>query len=347
MKSKNSFWINVPGWLVNGIMVLLTVFWTFWGINEMYHEGWWGSWLNRLPYLAPIVLFLIPTLIGFGYPFIASGLMAAIAVGAFFIFGLDDPQMGFGLLLIAGLYLWAGFLKRKVAPVPNTHPRWWRRHPWSAVTLMVVFLIILVSSINMLPILLTRYDDGDRSARRIHGNGVDLLWAPQGPGWNWQQPWGGYPSWHSIALYGLEPMGLEDKTGYGQMENGWKLATQEDMQDYNLCRYLSEDGLSLLETPLDYWRMPTTDEVVRSLVHDGENAGCTWDGELLRTSLDCQQRPDKESPLWSTEFAPIYYWTADEFDELQAYFVSYNGMVNTTRKNGGNPRHSYRCVHEP
>jgi len=35
------------------------------------------------------------------------------------------------------------------------------------------------------PLLLTRYDDGDRSGRRIEGNGLALVWAPEGPGRNW------------------------------------------------------------------------------------------------------------------------------------------------------------------
>lgn len=47
------------------------------------------------------------------------------------------------------------------------------------------------------------------------------------------------------------------------------------------------------------------------------------------------------------DLAPIYYWTADAYDEWRGYFVSYNGFVNATMKSGGNPRHSYRCVREP
>jgi len=36
-----------------------------------------------------------------------------------------------------------------------------------------------------------------------------------------------------------------------------------------------------------------------------------------------------------------HYWSADEYDEQEAYYVSYQP------KSWGNPRHGYRCVREP
>ena len=71
---------------------------------------------------------------------------------------------------------------------------------------------------------------------------------------------------------------------------------------------------TLLDTPQNIWRMPTVDELVRSLPHHGENAGCTWQGEY-RVQVECTTRPDKESPLWATDLAPIYYWAADAYSE--------------------------------
>ncbi len=53
------------------------------------------------------------------------------------------------------------------------------------------------------------------------------------------------------------------------------------MEATGLCRYLSEDGLTLMAEPQGIWRMPTTDEIVRSLARHGQNAGCAWDGETL------------------------------------------------------------------
>jgi len=42
---------RLTGWLATALLALATTLWTFWGVGEMYYEGWWGAWTNRLPYL--------------------------------------------------------------------------------------------------------------------------------------------------------------------------------------------------------------------------------------------------------------------------------------------------------
>jgi hypothetical protein len=195
-------------------------------------------------------------------------------------------------------------------------------------------LIVMGVSAFHLPRLLTRLDDGERGARRIIGNGVRLIWAPLGPGWNWKQSWGGYPSWNQLAWYGEPPVGLKEKPG--------QFASRIEMQSTGLCAYLNEQGTELMEIPQYIWRMPTVDEIARSFTRNGENAACTWDGIAER--LDCWQEPDKETPLWAPDMEPIYYWAADEFNAEEAYYVSYNGQVYAQPKDWGNPRHGYRCV---
>jgi hypothetical protein len=100
-----------------------------------------------------------------------------------------------------------------------------------------------------------------------------------------------------------------------------------------------------MNEPQYIWRMPTVDEIVRSLVRHGENVRCTWDGESERAN--CQVLPDKETPLWAPDWSPIYYWAADEYDEHKAYYVSYNGRLNYQPKSWGNQRHGYRFVRDP
>jgi len=217
---------------------------------------------------------------------------------------------------------------------------WWQRHLRYLLALGAPALIILGVTVWMLPQNLMRVDDGDRGTRLIHGNGVDLIWAPAGPGWNWKQPYGGYPSWDMLAWYGKPPAGM--KTG-DDLPVGH--ATQRDMDQTGLCRYLDASGERLMPTPQNIWRMPTTDEVVRSLVHRGQNAGCIWDG--LSNKAQCSLTPDKETPLWAPDQPPIYMWSGEEASAEKAYYVSYNGWVRTQPKSWGNPRHGYRCVREP
>ncbi|MGB3633643.1 MAG: hypothetical protein WA982_06350 [Rubrobacteraceae bacterium] len=57
----------------------------------------------------------------------------------------------------------------------------------------------------------------------------------------------------------------------------------------------------------------------------------------------CELRPDKGTPLWASDEAPIYYWSADEYDAEEAYYVGYKGSVVKQPKSFGNPRHGYRC----
>jgi uncharacterized membrane protein len=341
---------QLPGWIASALMIGVTVFWTFWGFGEMYHEGWFGAWYNRLPYMAPVALTLIPTLIAFRWPIVGGLVLIGIGLFALGFFDNDVAFIGLSVAAVGGLFVLDGWMKRREPQRAAADERpWWRRHIRYVLAMGLPAVVAVLMSAYNLPIVLARIDDGDRSARLVEGNGVSLVWAPEGPGWNYKQEWGGYPSWSDVALYGVDPVGFDDKPGYLELSpsaDEWIFPSDEDMQATNLCRYLTEDGTALADAPVDAWRMPTTDELVRSLVHHGENAGCVWDGEY-RTQVECERRPDKESPLWATDHASIYYWTADSYDEKRGYFVAYNGTVNATMKRGGNPRHSYRCVRDP
>ncbi|MGM0374007.1 MAG: DUF7670 domain-containing protein [Chloroflexota bacterium] len=350
MKSIYNNLSRLPGWIASLLMIFFTAMWTFWGIAEMYHEGWWGAWYNRLPYLVPIFATLLPTLVVFRWPMVGGGLIILLGTFVAVFFGKTVALIGLAIALVGAAFVVDGLLKRrKLSEETQTHASWWRRHWRYVLAVGLPILIILSVSVYMLPIVLTRVDDGYRGARLIEGKDIELIWAPEGPGWNWKQPWGGYPSWQKIAIYGVPPVGLEDKPGYGRQDTGDEAvlyATEEDMAETNLCLYLNEEGTELMDEPQGIWRMPTTDEVVRSLTRHGENVGCTWQGER-RERVGCDRTPKKESPLWATDHPVVYYWTADVYSDSQGYFVAYNGTVNATVKTGGNPRHSYRCVKEP
>jgi hypothetical protein len=263
---------------------------------------------------------------------------------------LPGIQNGFYTLstVIERLFLSAGFslvgflfiLDGKLNPrVEETEKPWALRHLRMILAIGIPTLTALVMAAVNLPTVLTRIDDGDRSARLIDGNGVSLIWAPAGPGWNWKQDFGGYPSWRALAVYGVAPVGLETDA------KSDLIATEADMAATGLCAYLTEDGTALSETPLYIWRMPTVDELARSLSLHNENAGCTWTGET--GEMDCTLRPDKETPLWAPDQQPVYLWSADAYNEDDAYYVSYTGFVSHQPKTWGNPRHGYRCVKEP
>ena len=348
----------IPGWIAKGLLIAITAAWCYWSFGEMYHEGWWGAFYHKLVYLIPATGFLLLTLLGIKWPRVGGWLIIVIG-GAFTVFfmdirvvdgrlTMDKDLIGFlvsGPLVLLGVLLLveARSQRKRLAAGWQPHPQWWRRNDWYIAALTPTLLIALVMSAFNLPRVLTRVDDGDRGMRTIVGNGSTLIWVPEGPGWNWKQDYGGYPSWNMVALYGLEPVGMGDKPGFDT--SAGQYATTDEMARYNLCLYLSEDGLTLMAEPQNIWRMPTVSEYAGALARHGINAGCAWDGASTG-QMDCVIQPDKETPLWAPDLEPIYYWAAEEYDERLAYFVAYNGWVNVTLKSGGNPRHSYRCVRD-
>lgn len=361
---------RLPGYIATGLVILTTSFWTFWGAGEMYYEGWWGAWYNRLPYLVPAAVCLAFTLMALTWPRFGGWLIILMG-GAFtawrwwrqvYLGGLTLSWMlGWfpisGLLVVTGvLFIFEGGYRRQRGVQGWAPPEsWLRRNRRYIVALTPPLLVFISVTALFAPLLLTRVDDGGRGMRLIKGNGVTLAWAPAGPGWSegigpsrvaGRLLPGANLSWNDIALYGVPPVGFGDKVGYEERD-----ATAEDMEVTGLCRYLSEDGTTLMTDPQNIWRMPTTDEIVRALVRGGENAGCTWDGESA--NADCRKQPNKDTPLWAPDESPIYYWSADEYDEESAWYVPYTGggryggMIGYQSKNWGNPRHGYRCVHEP
>ena len=188
-------------------------------------------------------------------------------------------------------------LREEGAPSPS---RWLGRH-WREVLLVAAPVITVANlSVQQVPALLARHDDGLRGARTIAGNGVTLVWAPQGPGWNWQAPGEGYPTWESLTRHGQPPL--------------------------DRCAYLNEDATALLAVPVRVWRLPTADEIVRSLTRKGRNAGCAWDRRTPHAA--CRTAPDKETPLWAPDQAPIYYWSSDTPDATAAFAVNYTGGIS-------------------
>jgi hypothetical protein len=356
---------KLPGYIATALVIGVTSLWTLWGVAEVYYEGWWGSWDKRVPYLVPALCCLTLSLLAITWPRVGGWMLVAIG-GVFTAWwwgmrassGLLTPRIVLGTFPVSGLLVVTGVLfllegryrKRLRAGGATPPSRWTIRHLRPLLAMAVPLLVALAVSVPWAPILMGRDDDGGRGARLIEGNGVRLIWAPAGPGWSRgldpeageEQPEPGPSvSWNDIALYGVAPVGFGPRPD----EQG-RNASAEDMRITGLCGYLSEDGSTLMGEPQGFWRMPATDEIVRSLVRDGSHAGCAWDG--VSQSARCEVTPDKETPLWVPGWSPIYYWSADEYDEQEAYYVSYHGsIISYQPKSWGNPRHGYRCVREP
>ena len=344
-------WLRkLPGWVGIGLITLLNAIWLYWGLGEAFYEGWGVPETPWFLFLSIGLAAMFFSVIAIRFPYVGGGIL--IVVGLAFAIWWLIPTMKSGFyslsVTIGRFFLSGGFTivgvmfildGRYNIRINRLKRPWIYRNSRMVIAIGLPLLVgLIVAGIN-LPIVLTRLDDGGRSARLIEGNNLRLIWAPDGRGWNWKQDFGGYPSWDALALYGLEPIGLvADKLSPQH-------ATNENMEITGLCAYLDESGKYIMRTPQYIWRMPTVDEISRSLSQDDQNAGCIWDG--LSDRLDCEISPDKETPLWAPDSPPVYYWAAESFDNEEAYYVSYTGWVHSQPKDWGNPRHGYRCVREP
>ena len=290
---------QIVGWISVGFSVVITCVWAFWGISENFHEGWYyESLLSNVglmlaQYLSPMLLFMGLTLISISWPRLGGGLhlIFALLVAWFFqaftnaaIFMLIVPLIGIGVLY------WFG-----------------RPEPRKIALLLAAglpMLILVISGVEPVLRVSQRFDDGNLQAQLVYGNGVDLVWAPDGPGW--------------------------PRTGVN-----WHEALQ-------VCQHLSEDGLTLSLESLDIWRLPTVDEAVRSMARHGQNSGGVWDAEIAEATYETT--PDKESPLWNIHSQVIYWWTATTVDEEQAFIIVYDGKVWPRSKQLSLAYLGFRCV---
>ena len=280
---------------------MIAGFWAFWGGIENFHEGWYFTslWRNLalmvVQYLAPMLVFVAVALVGIRWPWVGGGLHAlgAAYVGWRFYRAPVAWHFIVGPLLLLGLCYSLG----------RPRPRRWA----AAVVVGLPLLTLIICMAEPVVRVAGRWDDGDRGVRRVDDNGVDLLWAPQGPGW--------------------PPNGVR-----------WDEAVRR-------CRFLTADGTALADSPQDIWRLPTVEEAVRSQCRHGQNAGGTWDTATGRAEYRSQ--PDKESPLWDPHSQVIYWWTATEVNEAQAFIIVYNGSVWPRPKNAYWGYLGFRAVRTP
>ena len=299
---KDSGKRRIVGWIAVGLSIAITCFWAFWGIIENFHEGWYYESLPSnlglmvAQYLSPMLVFLGATLISIRRPRLGAGLHGALALLAAWFFNALTNTAAFLIM----------------APLIGLGALYWFGRPQPrrlAISLAIGLPLLTLTISGVEPVLRVsqRVDDGNLRARAVQGNGVDLVWAPDGPGWPRE---GG--DWHDAR---------------------------------QACRCLREDGLSLSPTPQDVWRLPTVEEAVRSMARHGRNSGGEWDAEAAVATY--RTTPDKESPLWNAHSQVIYWWTATEVNEEHAYIIVYDGQVWPRTKDFGPAYLGFRCVREP
>lgn len=293
---------EVIGWIGVGLSTLITSGWGFWGVIENFHEGWYQETLIEnlglmfVQYLSPMIIFMLATFISIHWRKVGAVLHFLIAGLAIWFFNAFSNAAIFLIILpLAGIGLlyWFGFISNR-----NLAYR---------IAIGFPVIVLIISGIAPVRKVSQRIDDGNYQARLVSGNGVELIWAPGGPGW---PDTGG--DWYDAQ---------------------------------HVCQYLSEDGLLLRTQPANIWRLPTVEEAVGSMALHGQNSGGIWNAEKAEASYET--KPDKESPLWNIHSQVIYMWTDTEADEDHAYMIVFDGDVWSRSKDFGPAYLGFRCVRLP
>src|SRR5512144_1526483 len=191
----------VPGLIGTLLLIIATTSLAVSGTASLFYEGWGRPAARMFSYVAPAVVLLVLGLIALRWP--APGgtllLVAAVAHGVWWMNWqlqrqivpsevlLETALMMIGPIVLAALLLLFDARHRRLLRTEGItpSPRWLVRHWAEALLVALPVLGVAVLSAQQLPAMLARHDDGIRGARTIAGNGVTLVWAPRGPGWNW------------------------------------------------------------------------------------------------------------------------------------------------------------------
>lgn len=272
---------TIIGYITLSVALCAICFWAYWGIIETFHEGWYSETLyenalNMLgQYLSPMMILILLTVLSIFKNKIGAVafLLTGILIGVF----IQNLVLVLPFLILAIMFWFSDLNQKKV---------------WTVLIVGTPLIIALVLGIPNYMRVDNRFNDNDFTQRLINGNGVELIWAPEGPGF----PENG-TSWNNAVV---------------------------------ICKYLSEDGLTILDEPQNKWRLPTADEIVRSLTKGNKNAGGTLDS--VRFVAEYKTTPDKESPIWKVHSKVIYMWTANEIDSTHAYMIAYDGKLWSRNK---------------
>ena len=166
---------HLVGRVVVGLSLVITSFRALWGIIWDFREGWYSeSLLSCLglmfaQYCSPALPFLVATVSAIRRP----GVGAAVRV----IFAL--------LVVLSRTQQHSDVSRHLIANRDRRALLVWSPRPRNLALALAFGLpafILIVSGLEPAIRVAQRVDDGNLQARRLLGNGVELVWAPDGPG---------------------------------------------------------------------------------------------------------------------------------------------------------------------
>ena len=305
------------GWTAVIVSTVISGLWAFWGAFESFHEGWYYESLRdnvslTFRYNTLMLAFMLLSLVAVRWPRAGGALYELFGVGfctwILMTRGVLTLAVVVGWLpvIVPPLFLGVLFWFGRPTPLPLAY----------SVLTLAPLAVWCAFAAEPVARIAGRVEDHDRGIRTVQGNGVTLVWAPEGPGWPRPDP--------------------KDKDWVAH----WRGPTWEEARQ--ACRRLTPDGTTVDSTVRDIWRLPTAEEVVRSMARHGSNSGGVWSQARGRASYAI--RPDKEPPLWNPHCPIIYWWTSSEQGPTRASAIDFQGNVYSRLKTSTLGSQAFRAV---
>lgn len=208
----------IIGWAAVGITVIFTCVWTFWGIVENFHEGWYSESILEnllmlfLQYLSVPAVFCALAVVSVRWR--AAGLALHAAAALFLLWFFRSAVFSVVGLMIALPIAMLGLLYFFGRPQP-------KKCAYRLIAVLPLLIVLTVTPWRLAQIS-KRVDDGDFGARFVAGNGVSLVWAPRGPGW----PEGGVT--YGEALKRCRYLSEDGTELMDEPQDIWRLPTAEE-----------------------------------------------------------------------------------------------------------------------
>ncbi len=206
------------GWAAVGITVIFTCVWTFWGIVENFHEGWYSKsvWENLLmlffQYLSVPIVFCALAVVSIRWRI--AGIVLHIAAALFLLWFFRNAGFSVvGLMIVLPIAL-LGLMYFFGRPQPKK----WAYRLIVALPLLIVLAVMPWKLVQVSQ----RIDDGDFGVRTVDSNGVSLVWAPRGPGW----PEGGVS--YGEAMERCRYLSEDGTALMDEPQDIWRLPTAEE-----------------------------------------------------------------------------------------------------------------------
>lgn len=209
---------NILGWTAVVITLIISCLWSYWGILEFFHEGWYSPSIGNLlflffvQYMSLTMIFIVLPLVALKYKRI--GLASFVILGIFSAIFFSGASFQVTYLLLAFPLIGLGVLfyfgepkKIKIA---------------KALIIILPLLVMIIFGTPQLIRNLQRIDDGNYGMRELDCQGIPLIWAGKGLGF----PEKGY-NW-TDAMYICEHLSENGTEILNESQNIWRLPSIEE-----------------------------------------------------------------------------------------------------------------------